>query len=90
MVGTRDVSGYEATQVDIASSTDFSGDRPAPNLQRSAPSSSDWIAAPEGTLWIMETSDGLAMITAEWFEPGGMEPAQALAAEILDSIVIGS
>ena len=90
VVGTRDVSGYEATQVDIASSTDFSGDRPPPNLQRSAPSSSDWIAAPDGTLWIMETPDGLAMITAEWFEPGGMEPAQALAAEILDSIVIGS
>ena len=30
------------------------------------------------------------VISAEWFEPEGMEPAQALAAEILDSIVIGS
>jgi len=29
------------------------------------------------------------MITAEWFEPAAMEPAQALATEILDSIVIG-
>jgi hypothetical protein len=49
-----------------------------------------WIAPPEGTLWIMETPDGLAVISAEWFEPVAMEPAQALAAEILDSVVIGS
>ena len=89
VVGTRDVGGYEATQVDMASSTSFSGDRPPPNLQRSAPSNSDWIAAPEGTVWIMETPDGLAMITAEWFEPVSMEPALALATEILDSITIG-
>ena len=41
-------------------------------------------------MWIMETDEGLVVVTGEWFEPEGMEPAQALADEILDSFVIGS
>ena len=90
IVGTREVSGYEATEVNTVSSVEPGPVRPPPNLQRSAPSDSEWLAPPDGTLWIMEPPDGLAVITAEWFEPAGMEPAQALAAEILDSIVIGS
>ena len=88
VVGTREVSGYEATEVSIANSVEPGPDTP-PTLQRSDLPDSRWIAPPEGTLWIMETPDGLAVITAEWFEPVGMEPTQALAAEILDSIVIG-
>jgi hypothetical protein len=90
IVGTREVSGYEATEVDISSSVEPGPVRPPPTLQRSAPSDSEWLAPPDGTMWIMETPNGLAVITAEWFEPTGMEPAQALAAQILDSIVIGS
>ena len=86
--GTREVSGFEATEVDISSSVGRGPDTP-PTLQRSAVPDSRWFRPPEGTLWIMETPDGLAMITAEWFDPAGMEPTQALAAEILDSIVIG-
>jgi hypothetical protein len=38
----------------------------------------------------METPDGLAVITAEAFEPiAALDEARALAEEILDSIVIG-
>ena len=88
VVGTRKVSGYEATEVDISSSV-APGPNTPPTLQRSALPDFRWSAPPEGTLWIMETPDGLAVITAEWFEPAGMEPTLALAAEILDSIVIG-
>ena len=88
VVGTREVSGYEATQVDISGPADGPG--ASPTLQRSGLPDVGWIAPPDGTLWIMETPDGLAIVTAEWFAPAGMEPAQALAAEILDSIVIGS
>ena len=88
--GTREVSGYEAPDVDITSSAEGGPDGPPPfKLLRSALPDLGWRAPPEGTLWIMETPDGLAVITAEWFEPAGMEPAQALTAEILDSIVIG-
>jgi hypothetical protein len=90
VVGTREVGGYEATEVDISSLVEPGPDRPPPTLRQSAaPPDAGWRPPPDGTLWIMETPDGLAVITAEWFEPASMEPAQALAAEILDSIVIG-
>ncbi len=91
VVGTREVSGYEATEVGVSSLVEPGPDRPPPTLRNSAtPPDNGWIAPPDGTIWIMETPDGLMVITAEWFEPEGMEPVQALAAEILDSIVIGS
>ena len=84
-----EVSGYEATEVDISG-----GAAPGPNplpttLQWSELPDDGWVAPPDGTMWIMETPDGIAVITAEWFEPSGADPAQALAAEILDTIVIG-
>jgi len=90
VAGTREVSGYAATEVNIGNSVEPGPDRPPPTFGRSEQPDVGWVAPPEGTLWIMETPDGLAVITAEWFEPSGMEPAQAQAAEILDSIVIGS
>lgn len=89
VVGTRQISGYEATEVDVT------GPAPGPNrppaiLQRSVlPTGAGWRAPPDGTMWIMETPEGIAVITAEWYEPAGAEPAQALATEILDSIMIG-
>ncbi len=89
VVGTREVSGYEATEVDISSDAEPGPGGPPATFQGSASEDASWFAPPEGTLWIMETPDGVAVITAEWFEPAGMEPAQALADEILDSIVIG-
>jgi len=90
VVGTREVSGYEATEVTFASSLANGPDRPPPTFRRSGePEDVGWLAPPDGTLWFMETPDGITMISAEWFEPAAMEPARALAAEILDSIVIG-
>ena len=88
VVGTREISGYAATEVEISSSVGPGADTP-PTLRRSTRPDSRWSAPPEGTLWIMETSDGLAIVTAEWFELDAMEPTKALAAEILDSLVIG-
>jgi len=89
VVGTREVSGYEATELDISSLVEPGPDT-QPTLQRSAaPPDDGWRPPADGTLWIMETPDGLAMITAEWSEPAGMEPTQAATTEILDSIVIG-
>jgi hypothetical protein len=90
VVGTREVSGFEATEVTIVNSVEPGPNRPPPTFGRSEQPDVGWLAPPEGTLWIMETPDGLAVITAEWFQPAGMEPAQALAAEVLDSVVIGS
>jgi hypothetical protein len=87
VVGAREVSGYEATEVDISSPE--AGPDTQPTLRRSASPDAGWRSPPDGTMWIMETPDGVAVITAEWFDPAGMEPALALAAEILDSIVIG-
>ena len=90
VIGTREVNGYEATEVNIVNSLSPGPNRPPPTFGRSDKQPDvGWLAPPDGTLWIMETPDGLAVITAEWFEPSGMEPAQALAAEILDSIVVG-
>lgn len=68
---------------------EFGPDLPAPSLVRSDQPDSGWIALPDGTVWIMETPDGVAAITAEWFEPADTESALALSNEILDSIVIG-
>ena len=86
-VGTREVGGYEAIEVEI------SGPPPGPDSVRllgaAALPGLGWRSPPSGTLWIMETPDGLAVVTAEWFAPDFVDAAQALADEILDSIVIG-
>ena len=90
VVGTREVSGYEATQVEVVFSGPEPGpDGPPPKLRRSELPDVGWRPPPDGVLWVMEATDGIAVVTAEWFEPFVMEPALALAEEILDSIVIG-
>jgi hypothetical protein len=89
VAGTRDVGGFEATELTFTSTAEFSPDAPQ-TLQRSDSPDSGWWAAPEGSMWIMETDGGLVVVTGEWYEPEGMEPAQALADEILASFVIGS
>jgi len=48
-----------------------------------------WFAPPNGKLGIWETPDGIAMITAEWLESFFSDTAQAIADEVLDSIVVG-
>ena len=87
--GTREVDGYEATEVEVSNSAASGPTRPSPTLRWSDDPDEGWIAPPDGTVWVMETPHGIAAITAEWFEAFAAEPAQALAAEILDSIVIG-
>jgi hypothetical protein len=88
IAGTREVGGYEATEVDITGGSVPGPDTP-PLLGRSALPDGGWRAPPDGTLWIMETPDGIAVISAEWVQLAAMVAALALADEILDSIVIG-
>ena len=91
VVGSRDVDGYEATEVEISSDLQPGGDGPPPKLLRSGGAEGDgWRAPPDGILWVMETPDGVAVITAEWFETAVESDARSLATEILDSIAIGS
>ena len=89
IVGTRASSA--ATGPPRSTSPARSRGRSTPRtLQSTTVPDSGWTAPPEGTLWIMETPDGLAVITAEAFEPvAALADARALAEEILDSIVIG-
>lgn len=84
VVGAREVSGYEAIEVDISGGA-VSGPGSGPVFQPVG-----WLPPPDATMWLLETPDGIAVVTAEWFEPAGAEPAQALADEILDSLVISS
>jgi hypothetical protein len=90
VVGAREVGGSEAAEVEFSGSTEFGPEGPTPTLTASTVSGAGWIAPPDASLWVIETPNGLAVITAEWFEPTGREPALALASEILDSIVFGS
>lgn len=60
-----------------------------PLLVEADPPNDGWSPPPNGTLWVMETDDGLAVVSAEWFQAPGEEPALALAEEILTTIRFG-
>jgi len=89
VIGAREISGYEATEVNIESSLE-PGPDVSPPLGRAGQPDVGWIPQPNGTLWVMETPDGLAVITTGWTRPAGMEAVQAFSSEIIDSIVIGN
>jgi hypothetical protein len=89
VIGTREISGYRATEVNIESSLD-PGPDVSPPLGRAGRPDVGWIPQPNGTVWVIETPDGLAAIATGWVRPAGMEPAQAFTAEIIDSLVIGN
>lgn len=87
VVGTRVVSGFEATEVDIVD-PDWEVVR-APVFEMTETSEVGWFTPPLGTMWMMETPDGLAIIVAEAYEDWITEEVRAVAEEILDTIVIG-
>lgn len=87
VVGTRTVSGFAATEVSVESQF-RTGLTNSPPLRRSEQPDTGWIPHLDGTLWVVETPDGLAAITTGWSRTPAMEPAQALVTEILNSIVI--
>ena len=91
VVGSRDVGGYDATEIEISSDLQPGDDGPPPPRFLWSGGSEDegWLAPPNGILWVADTPDGVVVVTAEWFEPSAEADAQELATEILDSITIG-
>lgn len=89
LVGTRTVNGFDATEIDIERRL-VSGAGGSPVLGRADQSDRGWTPQRNGTLWILETPEGLVAIATGWSQPAGEEPARGLAVDILDSIVIGS
>lgn len=85
--GTREVAGIEATVVQIMALD--GAEPPSGPLLVEADLNDGWFPPPNGTLWVMETDTGVAVVSAEWFEAGQEEPALALAEEILTTIRFG-
>jgi len=89
VVGTRLVSGYDTTILDIRNPAitegRFTG---SPVFRSSLDPYGTWEAPPRGTLWVIDAPTGLAIVTAEAIDFSVEDDARAQAEEIVDSLVI--